>query len=58
MVCHSDRATQYVSIRCTERLAEAGIGRCVVSKGDTCDNALAQTINGLYGGSNPSRATR
>ena len=41
-VCHSDRGAQYVSIRCTERLAEAGIEPSVGSKGDSYDNALAE----------------
>ena len=40
--------TQYVSIRYSERLAEAGIKPSVGSKGDSYDNALAETINGLY----------
>ena len=48
LVCHSDRGAQYVSIRYTERLAEAGIEPSVGSKGDSYDNALAETINGLY----------
>jgi transposase InsO family protein len=39
---------QYLSIRYTERLAEAGIERSVGSVGDSFDNALAETINGLY----------
>ena len=47
-VDHSDRRSQYVSIRYTERLAEAGIEPSVGSKGDSYDNALAETINGLY----------
>ena len=47
MVCHSDRGSQYVSIRYTERLAEAGIEPSVGSKGDSYDNALAETINGM-----------
>ena len=47
-ICHSDRGSQYVSIRYTERLAEAGIEPSVGSVGDSCDNALAETINGLY----------
>ncbi len=47
-VHHSDRGVQYVSIRYTERLAEAGIERSVGSVGDAYDNALAETINGLY----------
>ena len=45
---HSGRGSQYVSIRYTERLAEAGIEPSVGSKGDSYDNALAKTINGLY----------
>ena len=40
--------TQYVSIRYTERLAEAGLEPSVGSVGDSYDNALAETINGLY----------
>lgn len=48
LVHHSDRGSQYVSIRYTERLAEAGIEPSVGSKGDSYDNALAETINGLY----------
>ncbi|MDP4079018.1 IS3 family transposase [Acidovorax sp. A1169] len=48
LVCHSDRGSQYVSIRYTERLAEAGIEPSVGRKGDSYDNALAETINGLY----------
>ena len=48
MVHHSDRGSQYVSIRYTERLAEAGIEPSVGSRGDSYDNALAETINGLY----------
>jgi putative transposase len=48
LVHHSDRGTQYLSIRYTERLAEAGIERSVGSVGDSYDNALAETINGLY----------
>jgi putative transposase len=42
------RGSQYVSIRYTERLAEAGIEPSVGSVGDSYDNALAETINGLY----------
>ena len=45
---HSDRGVQYVSIRYTERLAEAGIEPSVGSVGDSYDNALAESINGLY----------
>ena len=44
----SDRGVQYVSIRYTERLAEAGIKPSVGSVGDSYDNALAETIHGLY----------
>lgn len=47
-VHHSDRGSQYVSIKYTERLAEAGIEPSVGSVGDSYDNALAETINGLY----------
>jgi transposase InsO family protein len=47
LVHHSDRGSQYVSIRYTERLAEAGIEPSVGSR-DSYDNALAETINGLY----------
>ena len=48
LVHHSDRGSQYVSVRYSERLAEAGIEPSVGSKGDSYDNALAETINGLY----------
>lgn len=48
LIHHSDRGVQYVSIRYTERLAEAGIEASVGSVGDSYDNALAETINGLY----------
>jgi len=48
LIHHSDRGSQYVSIRYSERLAEAGIEPSVGSKGDSYDNALAETINGLY----------
>jgi transposase InsO family protein len=48
LVHHSDRGSQYVSIRYTERLAEAGIEPSVGSVGDSYDNALAETIIGLY----------
>jgi transposase InsO family protein len=48
LVHHSDRGSQYVSIRYTERLAEAGLEPSVGSRGDSYDNALAETINGLY----------
>jgi putative transposase len=48
LIHHGDRGSQYVSIRYTERLAEAGIEPSVGSRGDSYDNALAETINGLY----------
>ncbi|UKR53326.1 IS3 family transposase [Xanthomonas fragariae] len=48
LIHHSDRGVQYVSIRYTERLADAGIEPSVGSVGDSYDNALAETINGLY----------
>jgi putative transposase len=48
LIHHSDRGSQYVSIKYSERLAEAGIEPSVGSVGDSSDNALAETINGLY----------
>jgi len=49
LVHHSDRGVQqYLAIRYTERLAEAGAVSSVGSKGDSYDNALAETVNGLY----------
>lgn len=48
LVCHSDRGTQCVSIRDTDRLAEAGIEPSGGSKGESYDNALTESINGLY----------
>ena len=48
LVHHSDRGVQYLAIRYTERLAEAGAVGSVGSKGDSFDNALAETVNGLY----------
>jgi putative transposase len=48
LVHHSDRGSQYLSIRYTERLAEAGVVTSVGSRGDSYDNALAETIIGLY----------
>jgi transposase InsO family protein len=48
LVHHSDRGSQYVSIKYTERLADAGVEPSVGSVGDSYDNALAETINGLY----------
>ena len=48
LVHHGDRGSQYLSIRYTERLAEAGIEQSVGSVGDSFDNALAESIIGLY----------
>ena len=48
LVHHSDRGVQYLSIRYTERLADAGAVTSVGSRGDAYDNALAETINGLF----------
>ena len=48
LVHHSDRGGQYLALRYTERLAEAGIEPSVGSVGDSYDNALAETINGLF----------
>ena len=48
VVHHSDRGVQYLSIRYSERLEEAGAAPSVGSKGDSYDNALAETVNGLY----------
>ena len=48
LVHHSDRGSQYLSIRYTERLAEAGIESSLGSVGDSYDNALAESIIGLY----------
>lgn len=48
LIHHSDRGSQYVSIRYSERLGEAGINPSVGNTGDAYDNALAETINGLY----------
>ena len=48
LVHHSDRGVQYISIRYTQRLAEAGIERSVGSTGDSYDNALAESVIGLY----------
>ena len=48
LVHHSDRGSQYLSIKYTDRLTEAGIEPSVGSVGDSYDNALAETINGLY----------
>ena len=48
LIHHSDRGVQYLSVRYTERLADAGIERSVGSVGDSYDNALAESIIGLY----------
>ncbi|MCR9193050.1 MAG: IS3 family transposase [Gammaproteobacteria bacterium] len=48
LIHHSDRGVQYVAIRYADRLAEVGIDPSVGSVGDSYDNALAETINGLY----------
>lgn len=48
LVHHSDRGVQYLAIRYTDRLEEAGAVRSVGSKGDSYDNALAESVNGLY----------
>ena len=48
LVHHSDRGVQYLSIRYSERLAEEGAVTSVGSKGDSYDNALAESVNGLY----------
>jgi transposase InsO family protein len=48
LIHHSDRGVQYLSIRYTDRLAEVGIAPSVGSVGDSYDNALAETINGLF----------
>ena len=48
LIHHSDRGSQYLSIRYTERLAEAGIESSVGTVGDSYDNAMAETIIGLF----------
>ncbi len=48
LVHHSDRGVQYVAIRYTERLAEAAVAPSVGSRGDSYDNALVESFNGLY----------
>ena len=48
LVHHSDRGSQYLAVRYTERLAEVGAVTSVGSKGDSYDNALAETVHGLY----------
>jgi putative transposase len=48
LIHHSDRGVQYLAIRYTERLADAGMAASVGSRGDSYDNALAESFNGLY----------
>ena len=48
LIHHSDRGVQYLSMRYTERLADAGIEPSVGSRGDSYDNALAESVIGLY----------
>ena len=48
LIHHSDRGVQYLAIRYSERLAEAGAVASVGSRGDSYDNALAESFNGLY----------
>ena len=48
LVHHSDRGVQYLAIRYSERLAEAGAVASVGRRGDSYDNALAETVNGLF----------
>jgi putative transposase len=48
LIHHSDRGSQYLSMRYTERLADAGIAPSVGSRGDSYDNALAESVIGLY----------
>ena len=48
LIHHSDRGSQCVAIKYTERLSDAGVEPPVGSVGDSYDNALAETINGLY----------
>ena len=54
LVCHSDRGSQYVSIRYTERLAQAGIEPSVGSKGDSYDNACRDDQRAVQGRIDPS----
>ena len=48
LIHHSDRGSQYLSIKYTERLADAGIDASLGSVGDSCDNALAESTIGLF----------
>ena len=54
LVHHSDRGVQYISIKYSERLAKAGIEPSVGSVGDSYDNALAETVIGLFDRGHPS----
>jgi len=56
LVHHSDRGVQYLAIRYTERLADAGAVNSVGSKGDSYDNALAESVKALQGRADPSAA--
>ena len=47
VIYHSDRGVQYLSIRYTDRMAESGVIASVGTTGDSYDNALAETLNGL-----------
>lgn len=57
LIHHSDRGVQYSSIKYTERLEEAKIDPSVGSVGDSYDNAMAETINGLYKGGHRTRGS-
>ena len=48
LIHHSDAGSQYTSIRYTQRLVEAGLNASIGSVGDSYDNALAESVNGLY----------
>ena len=48
MIHHRDRGSQYLAIRYTERLAEAGIDTSVGGVGNSCDKALAESVIGLF----------
>jgi putative transposase len=48
LIHHSDRGVQYLAVRYTERLADAGVAASVGSRGDSYDNALAESFHGLY----------
>ncbi len=55
---HSDRGCRYLSIRYSERLIEAGVQPSVGSVGDSYDNALAESVNGLYKTESPGNPGR